>query len=128
MEPGKKRKILIVDDEELICWSLKQSFEKAGEYFVSCAYTGDDAIKKLNENDYDLVITDLKLPDVEDYDIVRKIRDLAADTPVIVISAHLSDPVMKDISKHGVYKCINKPFVIDDILGEVKEAVKNQEI
>ena len=124
MNIEKKTKILIIDDEELICWSLKQSFEKVEGYTVSCAYTGDDALHKLNENQYDVVITDLNLPDVKNYEIVKKIRNITSNTPVIVISAYLSEPVMSTVSKEGVFKCINKPFEINHIMGEVKEAMK----
>ena len=124
MSVKRKAKILIIDDEELICWSLKQSFEKVEGYNVSCAYTGDDALHKLHENQYDVVITDLNLPDVKDYDIVKKIRDITSSTPLIVISAYLSELVQADVSKEGVFKCINKPFEIDYIMGEVKEAIK----
>ena len=125
MAIGKKVKILIIDDEELICWSLKQSFEKVEGYTVNCAYTGDDALHKLHEDQYDVVITDLNLPDVKNYEIVKKIRDITSNTPVIVISAYLSEPVLSTVSKEGVFKCINKPFEINYIMGEVKEAMKN---
>ncbi|MEN8263397.1 MAG: response regulator [Nitrospirota bacterium] len=124
MAIGKKVKILIIDDEELICWSLKQSFEKVEGYTVNCAYTGDDALHKLNEEQYDVVITDLNLPDVKNYEIVSKIRNITSNTPVIVISAYLSEPVLSTVSKAGVFKCINKPFEINYIMGEVKEAMK----
>ena len=123
MDLDKKIKILIVDDEELICWSLKHSFEKEKGYQVNCAYTGNDALQKLNEDQYDIVITDLNLPDVKDFEIVQKIRNVSSGTPVIVISAHLSDPFFDDVMMQGVYKCINKPFEIDDVLVKVKEAV-----
>ncbi len=126
MNSGKKIKILVIDDEKLICWSLKHSFEKAGDYAVNCAYTGNDALQKLNESPYDVVVTDLNLPDAKDSEIVKKIKDLSADTPVIVISAYLSDLVLNDVKKQGVIKCINKPFEIEDVLGEVKKAVKTQ--
>ncbi len=124
MNVDKKIKILIVDDEELICWSLKHSFEKIKGYQVNCAYTGNDALQKLTDNQYDLVITDLNLPDVHDFDIVKKIKTLVSGTPVIVISAHLSDPSFDDIAMKGVYQCISKPFEINDVLGKVKEAVE----
>ena len=121
---NKKVKILIIDDEELICWSLKHSFEKVEGYIVNCAYTGDDALDKLNENHYDVVITDLNLPDVKNYEIVKKIKNVAVSTPVIVISAYLSDNVLDDVTKQGAVKCINKPFEIDYIMGEVKQAMR----
>ncbi len=118
------KKILIVDDEELICRSLKHSFEKAGEYAVNCAYTGDDALQKLHDDRYDIIITDLNLPDVRDHEIVRKIKDITSSTPVIVISADLSESVLNDISKQGIIKCIDKPFEINDIMDDVREAMK----
>lgn len=124
MDIEKKTKILIIDDEELICWSLKHSFERVEGYSVNCAYTGDDAIKKLIESKYDVVITDLNLPDVKNYEIVKKIKDIAVSTPVIVISAYLSDRVLDDVTKQGAIKCINKPFEINDIVGEVKDVMK----
>ncbi len=120
----KKSKILIVEDEELICWSLKHSFERAGEYYVKCSHTGDDALQLLSENEYDVVITDLRLPDIDGFGIVEKIRGLTKNTPVIVISAHLTDPAIDDVRKHGVFSCINKPFEIQDVMGDVKEAMK----
>lgn len=124
MQIGKKGKILIVEDEELICWSLKQSFERDGEYYVRCSHTGDDAMQKLTQETYDVVITDLKLPDIDGFGIVKKIKELAKGTPVIVISAHLSDPVMDDVKKEGVFSMINKPFDIVDVMGDVQKAIK----
>jgi DNA-binding NtrC family response regulator len=70
----RKTKILIVDDEELICWSLKKSFERNDEYYVRCSYTGDHALKNIIENQYDVVITNLKLPDVDGTEFIAKIK------------------------------------------------------
>lgn len=113
-------KILVVDDEELICWSLKRTFEKHAGHSVCCVYTGNDAIKKIMENQYDVVITDLKLPDVHGTELVRKIKELGIDTPVIVISSYLSEGIRNDVIKQGVRRCINKPFQIEDILNDVE--------
>lgn len=113
-------KILVVDDEELICWSLKRTFEKHAGHSVCCVYTGSDAIQKIMENQYDVVITDLKLPDVNGRELVRKIKDLGIDTPVIVISSYFSEDILNDVVKQGVVRCINKPFQIEDILNNVE--------
>ena len=119
----KKTKILIIDDEELICWSLKKTFERTDEYDVSCAYTGDDALKNIIANQYDVVITDLKLPDVNGTEFIAKIKKLIKDTPVIVISAYFSDRAMNDISEYNIFRCVNKPFEISDIMNGVKDAM-----
>jgi DNA-binding NtrC family response regulator len=116
----KEMKILVVDDEELICWSLKRTFEKHAGHSVCCVYTGNEAIQKIMENQYDVVITDLKLPDVNGHELVRKIKELGIDTPVIVISSYLSEDMLNAVMKHGVVRCINKPFQIEDILNDVE--------
>ena len=113
-------KILVVDDEELICWALKRTFEKHAGHSVCCVYTGNDAIKKIMENQYDVVITDLKLPDVHGTELVRKIKELGIDTPVIVISSYLSENMLDNVMKQGVLRCVNKPFQIEDILKDVE--------
>ncbi|MBI4682031.1 MAG: response regulator [Nitrospirae bacterium] len=118
-----KTRILIVDDEELICWSLKKSFEQNIGYSVNCAYTGDDALRNLVENKYDIIITDLKLPGVNGVELIGKIRRLIKDTPVIVISAYFSETIMNDMSEYDVYRCVSKPFEISDIISGVKEAM-----
>lgn len=113
-------KILVVDDEELICWSLKRTFEKHAGHSVCCVYTGNEALRKIVENEYDVIITDLKLPDVNGAELVKKIKELGIVTPVIVMSSYLSEGILNDIMKQGVVGCINKPFQIEDILNDVE--------
>ena len=113
-------RILVVDDEELICWSLKRSFEKHAGHSVWCVYNGSDALQMIRENQYDLVITDLKLPDISGAELVRKIKEMGIDTPVIVISSYLSENILNDMLKQGVLRCINKPFQIENILNDLE--------
>lgn len=115
----KEMKILVVDDEELICWSLKRAFEKHAGHEVCCVHTGIDAIKKIMEGHYDVVITDLKLPDINGQDLVRKIKERYIDIPVIVISSYFTEDVLIDMMKQGAIRCINKPFQIEDVLNDV---------
>lgn len=120
---GKKMNILVVDDEELICWSLKRSIEKYAGHSVSCVYTGGEALQKLNESQYDVIITDLKLPDINGTEIVKKIKEMNVDTPVIVVSAYLSQNMPNGIQDEDVFRLINKPFQIEDVLTGVNDAV-----
>lgn len=115
---------MVIDDEELICWSLKQSLEKVERYSADIAYSGNNALNKLSNNRYDIVITDLNLPDIKNLDLIKKIKALSGNIPVIVISAYFPDPGVEDIMKQGVFKCINKPFEINDVIGDVKEAIE----
>jgi two-component system response regulator AtoC len=122
-----KINILIIDAEELICWSLKHTLEKCEEYSVTCVYSRDDAFQKLISIHYDVVITELRLPDDHGADLLEKIKELAGDIPIIVISAHLSGPVTYDVAKYDVFRCLNKPFEISEIISGVVDAVEYKE-
>lgn len=119
-------KILVIEDEELISKCLKQALETMGGYAVNCALTGLDAIENLMDGNYDIIITDLNLPDYKNFDLVREIRDLEKNIPLIVMSAYYPDSSEDYISKHGVFRCINKPFEIEDILIGVEAALAEQ--
>ncbi len=124
MDSEKKARILVIDDEELICWSLKHSLEKVERYSADIAYSGNNALNKLSNNRYDIVITDLNLPDIKNLELIRKIKELSGNIPVIVISAYFPGTGIEEVMKQGVFKCINKPFEINDVIGDVKEAIE----
>ncbi len=126
MENIKQAKILIIEDEELISKCLKQALEKMGSYAVNCVLTGLDAIESLSNVNYDVIITDLNLPDYKEFELVRKIRDLKKDIPVIVMSAHYPDASEHNILEQGIFRCIHKPFEIEDILIGVEAALAEQ--
>lgn len=123
MKNENKMNILVIDDEELICWSLKRSIERYAGHSVSCANNGIEALQKITEGQYDVVITDLKLPDINGSEIVKKIKEMNVDTPVIVVSAYLSQNIAKEALNQDVFRCINKPFQIEDVLSGVRDAV-----
>ncbi|TAN45506.1 MAG: response regulator [Nitrospirae bacterium] len=115
-------RILAVDDEKLICWALKRSFEKKLGYSVCCAYSGIEALEKIREREYDALITDLNMPDMNGVDLIKKVREMGMDIPVVVISSHFSMNVLDSILQYGVSRCISKPFQIEDVLVGIKEA------
>jgi len=126
MEITKQTKILIIEDEELISKCLKQALEKMCGYAVNCAHTGLDAIKSLTNGNYDIIITDLNLPDYKEFELVKEIRDLKINIPVIVMSAHYPDASKANILEQGIFRCIHKPFEIEDILIGVEAALAEQ--
>lgn len=111
--------ILVVDDEELICWSLKKAIEGYGKHSVTCVHNGNDAINSILQNRYDLIITDIKLPDISGIEIIKKLKELNIKIPVIMMSAHLSHDVIFDVSDYGIVGFVNKPFQIEDILNNM---------
>ena len=79
-------RILIIEDEQLIRWSLRQKFEDKG-YRVEEAETGADAIGALDGKFFDLIMLDYKLPDMTGLDILAKIRETDKDVVVIMMTA-----------------------------------------
>ena len=68
-----KLKILIIDDERFICETLCAAFELGG-FFVDVAYSGEEGLEKFGIGDYDAVISDISLPGMDGYEVVRQIR------------------------------------------------------
>lgn len=123
---GSQRKILIVDDEELICWALKRSFEKHKGHTVHTARSADEALEKITENRYDIIITDWKSPSAENIEILRTARENGPTAPVIVALTSLSEDMLEKAPDYGVSRFINKPFQIEDVISAVSEAMQAQ--
>jgi len=121
----KEVKILVVDDEELIRWSLQKALMHMSPS-VEVARNGEEALEMLQKSDYDIVITDFKMPGLSGLELLAKIREKETRPTVIVISAYLSHSVVKEATEYGAFRCVNKPFGMDDFLGVVREAVEKR--
>jgi len=80
-------RVLIVEDESLIRWSLRQKFEERG-YRVSEAEHGAAALEQLDSSNFDLIMLDYKLPDTTGLDVLRHVRELETDAVVIMMTAY----------------------------------------
>ena len=116
-------RILIVDDESLIRWSLSETLTDSG-HIVSEAGDGDTALRTLTDGDgpFDVVLLDYHLPDSHDLALLSTIRQVAPKTAVIMMTA-FSTPEMSDAALHiGAYRLVPKPFEVHDIAALVLEA------
>jgi len=116
--------ILIVDDEEIIRDFLSEVLE---EYDISVACDGDQAIAKLKERPFDLVITDLRMPKVPGQDVVKAARELRPATKVIVISGYSSLHTVSQSVTHGACAFLSKPFSIKELMQAVSAALESSE-
>ena len=82
-------KVLVVDDEKLIVKGIKFSLEQDG-MDVDCAYDGGEAIEKIRENIYDMVLLDLMLPVFDGYEVCQQVREFS-DVPIIMLTAKGDD-------------------------------------
>jgi len=113
MDQAEKKSILVVDDEEIIREFL---MEVLGEDFeVSLACDGGEAIAKLTRCSYDLVITDLKMPNVPGDEVVKFVHQKRPGTPVIIISGYSSLYAASQSVSHGACAFLAKPFSISDL-------------
>ncbi len=123
-------RILVADDEESMRWVLSKALRKKG-YVVDLAADGNQALRPVREQSYDLAIFDIKMPGMNGLDLLDKARELRPDLLVVVMTAEASMKNAVEAMKRGAYDYITKPFdleVIDAIIEKVSRArdVSNQ--
>jgi len=110
------KRLLIVDDEETLTFSLYQTFINAPiECEVITASTGTEAVQRIEEGPFDVVITDIALPGVDGLDLLSIIKARHPQTRVIVITAYGSDEREEQAYLRGAEKYIEKPFDLREI-------------
>jgi DNA-binding NtrC family response regulator len=119
--------ILVVDDEQLIRWSLASRLQDEG-YRVLEADTAAEALKRFREGGVDLVLLDYKLPDGDGLDVLRQIKSASPDTLVILLTAHSSIELAVEAMKQGAHHYANKPFNLDEIVLLVDKALETTQL
>ncbi len=116
-------KVLVVDDEQLIRWSLEKNLTKQG-YEVVPEATGEDALKRLSEEDFDLMLLDLRLPGMDGLEVLRKIRERDKALVVIVITAHGVVDTAVEAMRLGAFDYIEKPFNFDQLALSIRKGTE----
>ena len=123
----KLNKILVVDDEHLIRWSLEQNLKKQG-YEVFTAGTGEDALQVAREEQPDLVLLDIQLPGISGIEVLEKIKEFDEDIIVIMVTAHGGLETAVNAMRLGAYNYVNKPFNLDELSIIVKKALETSDL
>jgi len=127
-----RHRILVVDDEHLIRWSLDQNLTKQG-YEVITAESGEDALQKVQETTPDLVLLDIQLPGISGLEVLQRIKAMEEEILVIMITALDVVETAVKAMRAGAYDYISKPFNLDELAiiihktletGELKREVK----
>lgn len=112
------RKILVVDDEKLIVKGIKFSLEQDG-FQVDAAYDGEEAVNKVKENTYDIMLLDVMLPKIDGFEVCRQVREFS-DIPIIMLTAK-GDDMDKILGlEYGADDYITKPFNILEVKARIK--------
>ena len=115
-------KILVIDDERIALRNLEHVMKKEG-YEVTATQSGPNALKLLEEQPFDVVLTDLRMEKVDGMQILNKSRELYPDTEVIMITGYATLDSAVESMKHGAFYYIAKPFKLEEVRKVVKEAV-----
>ena len=116
-------KILVVDDEPVVIRSCEAVLKSDG-YNVETTLSGKDAILKMEQSPYDLVITDLKMPEVDGITLIKWIRQNRPDTGIVIITGYPSQESIKEALELGIIDYVPKPFTPAILLDVTKRAIE----
>ncbi len=121
------QKILLVDDDPVVLRSLKDLLATRG-YKTDSAIGGQEAICRLDSNEYDLVLLDLHMPYVNGHDVMAHIKDNKLDTSVIVVSGETSFEAARDACAKGAYDFLRKPYATEELIITIHNALKEKRL
>lgn len=122
-----KKRILIIDDEEIFVKPLIKAMINEG-FEVESAEEASEGLKKLSEDEYDLILTDLRMPGMDGIDLTSKIKSDYPDISVIIMTAYGSIETAVNAMRAGAEDYILKPFSKEEILLLINRALEYQEI
>lgn len=122
---SRRYSILVVDDEAMTRNNLEHVFSKDG-YQVKTAASGPEAITLLETENFDAVVTDLKMEKVDGINVLERAKSINPATAVIIITGYATIPVAIDAMKKGSYHFLAKPFKLDEIRSTIQSALAPQ--
>jgi len=119
-------RVLIVDDEPLIRWSLAETLADAG-YDVVEAGDGEGAMDAASRSQtFDVVLLDFRLPDSNDLDLLSRLRALAPGAQVVLMTAFGTPEITSGALERGAYRVVSKPFEVAEMAALVAEAAAHR--
>jgi DNA-binding NtrC family response regulator len=116
-----KARLLIVDDEEQFVEALSERLSMR-DYDVTTSLTGEDAIERINNYNFDVVILDVRLPGVEGAEVLREIKNLKPLTEVIMLTGHGTVEMAIEGMKLGAFDFLIKPCETEDLTAKIDKA------
>jgi len=116
-------RVLVVDDEEIVGKRLKQALTKVG-YEVETFLDGKDALARLAERSFDVVVTDIRMDEVDGLEVLRQVRESTPRTKVIIITGYATIETAREALVKGAFEFIAKPFRPKELRKVVERAVE----
>ncbi|MCP4650439.1 MAG: response regulator [PVC group bacterium] len=118
---GLRKKILVIDDEATVRELLCRELVKRG-YYVDTASDGFEGFKQAMKNSYDLVITDVRMPNMDGIDCINILKKIDTSLSIIVVTGFPVDHDLKDVLKNNAYICVKKPFDLPEFLKTIENS------
>jgi DNA-binding NtrC family response regulator len=123
----RKTRILVVDDEQLIRWSIEQNLKKQG-YDVRTAEDGEVALRLVQEEQPDLILLDIQMPGISGLEVLEKVKEIDEDIVVIIVTAQGGLETAVTAMRLGAYDYINKPFNFDELSLVIRKALETSNL
>lgn len=119
----EKSKIIIIDDELIVLKRLKSALEK-NNYFVKTFSEGVKALQELKQNNYDIIVTDVRMPEIDGITILEHVLRASKNTKVILITGYATVEIAREALAKGAFDFIAKPFKPNDLRKTIEKALK----
>ena len=124
MKPGK---ILLADDEQIARENLEYILKKEG-YETVAVESGARALEELEKSDFDLVITDLRMPQVDGMQVLERAKELRPDTEVLVVTGYATVNTAVQAMQKGAYHYLAKPYQNEEVRILIRKALEKREL
>jgi len=128
-------KILVVDDEEVVRNTLKRALDNRDGMTVTTAQTAKEALQVLEKERVELIITDVKMPEMDGITFLKMVKSNSPEIPIIVITGFATVEMTKEALQSGAFNFITKPFEVEEVISIAKkgidlkkEIVRNKEV
>lgn len=119
---GALIKILVVDDDKLIRWSLKEMFSQEG-YDVDTVATAAEALTHVEDTNYNLICADIDIEDENGIEMLKKLKMVQPEVKIIILSAYSRNQIEPQVEELSILSIIEKPFQSEQIKGIVRDVL-----
>ena len=120
-----KYSILLVDDDREFAKAMKRMFEKSG-FGITLAFDGGEALKLLSNDAFDLIISDLRMPNVDGAELMEELSRQKVEIPIVFLTAYGEVESYMDVMNLGAFEYLHKPVRKKEILGVVEKALEQK--
>ncbi len=124
---SEKKRILLIDNEAGLCRMMEQVLLDHG-YLAKANTSPQKAVAEFHPGAWDLVITDIKMPGMSGLEVLKKVKEISKDIPVIMITAYATVEMSIQALRSGAYDMLTKPFEPDELIYRVKNALQQSEL